>query len=118
MKKFEHENVVWEADEQETETHPLVNEGNGKPIILRTFEFELPPGVEMPSNQHIIEAHKSKITAFLWKDELVLIQDLKVVRSKDQKHFRIFATCQPRAGSSIIEKPQLIQDLMRGAKSN
>lgn len=105
--------IEWEGDHQETEAIPLHNEGSGVPIILRSFEYELPPGVDMPGNQDLIEAHKSRITAFLWKDELVPVQDFKVVRAKDQRHFRIFVTCQGKPGSVILEKPQLIQDIIR-----
>jgi hypothetical protein len=104
--------IEWEADHQETDTVPLVNKGNGKPIIMRMFEFTLPPMEKVPTNQQLLEAHKSKITAFLWKDELVPIMEFKVVKSKDQQHFRIFATCQAKAGSVILDKPMLLQDAM------
>lgn len=113
MQKLNDNGIEWEADHQETDAVPLIDGGTGKPIILRTFEFQIAPNEKVPTNEQLIEAHKSKITMFLWKDELVLIQELKVVKSKDQHHFRIFATCQPRAGSSIIAEPQLIQNVMK-----
>jgi hypothetical protein len=116
IQKLKDENdIEWEGDHKETETQPLISSDNGKPIVLRCFEFELPPGVDMPSNLALLEAHKSRITTFLWKDELIPIQEFKVVKAKDQKHFRIFATCQAKAGSAIIEKPKTLQKLFNSA---
>jgi len=104
-------NIEWEGQEVQTEETPLMNDGSGKPIILRVFDFDLPPlkPEELPTEQQLLNAHKTKLTAFLWRDELVPIQEFKLIFSKDKKHFRIFATCQAKLGSNILEKPQLLQ---------
>ena len=112
------EKIEWEGEQIETEAQPLVNDGSGRPIILRAFEFSLPPNVaERPNKQQLLEFHKSKITAFLWKDELVPIQDFRLVYSKDQNHFRIFVTCQAKAGATFLETPQLLQNIPNGRPS-
>lgn len=112
MEKLNDNGIEWEGAHKETDLHPIHNEGGGKPIILRTFDFDLPPMENLPTNQQLLEANKTKITTFLWKDELVPIQEFKCVKSKDGRHFRIFATCQAKAGSVILEEPKLIQDLL------
>ena len=114
--KLNDNGIEWEGAHEETDTHPLADHGGGRAVILRTFEFQLPPMDKLPTNQELLEAHKGKITAFLWKDELVPIQEFKIVRSKDQRNFRIFVTCQAKPGSAIIEEPKLIQTVMNNAK--
>lgn len=106
--------IEWIGEQVETESQPLHSEGGGSPIILRTFEFELPPQEKIPTDKKLLEAHRSKILAFLWRDELIPVQEFKVVKSRDNHHFRIFATCQAKVGSVILEKPQLIQDIFNG----
>lgn len=91
------------------------DQGDGKPIILRQFEFALPMGVPMnqlPSKAKLLEFHKSKIVAFLWKDELELIAEPKIVM--EGRKFKIFATCQGKKGSLIFHKPQTLSDVAQG----
>lgn len=112
--KITDQNEEWHGQSVETEMSSLEDKGSGKPIILRTFDFTLPPGDELPLKEDLLNFHKSKITAFLWRDELVPIQKFKLIFSKDKKHFRIFATCQGKAGSVILEKPELISNIIHG----
>ena len=106
----------WEGADMQTDSVPLANDGSGKPIILRTFDFDLPPleKENFPTKQQLLDFHYSKIIAFLWRDELVPCQKLKLMFSKDKKHFRIFATCQAKVGSNILEVPELIQNKLNG----
>jgi len=108
------ENIEWQGETIETPTTPLVSDDTGKPIIMRVFTFKLPPlkPEEMPTTEQFIEVHKTKITGFLWRDELVPIQDFKCIFSKDKTECRIFATCQAKPGSVILEKPQTIQHIL------
>lgn len=106
--------IQWEGKEIETETTPLANDDSGKPVILRVFDFDLPPMPPeyFPTKEQLINFHKTKITGFLWRDELVPIQEFKCIFSKDKKHFRIFATCQAKLGSTILERPQVLQEIL------
>lgn len=102
-------NEDWYGQGVETDKVSLDEDGTGKAIIMRIFEFTLPPfksDDELPSEAELVEAHKSKITAFLWRDELVPVMDYKAVITADKKSFKIFATAQAKAGSNILEKPQ------------
>jgi hypothetical protein len=109
--------IQWEGQQMETEGKPLMDDGKGQPIILRTFDFHLPPLKETPSKEELLKFHKSKITAFLWRDELIPVQEFKLSFSKncnccqqEKRHFRIFALCQAKLGSTILERPQLLQE--------
>lgn len=100
--------INWHAQEVEVGGNPLQDTGTGKPIILRCFDFAINPAVPLPSEDEILDTYKKYVDTFLWKDSLVRIQDLKLVIEKDK--FKIFATCQPKTGAVILEKPLTIQD--------
>jgi hypothetical protein len=105
----------WEGEQSETEQVSLMNNGTGKPIIMRVFQFELPPlpPEQFPTPEQLLSVHKTKIMGFLWRDELVPIHEMKCVIDKDKKKFRIFSACQAKAGSAILEKPELLQQHLR-----
>ena len=103
----------WVGQEIEFKSGPIEDTGTGQPIILRTFEFSIPPGVPknlLPSKKQLLDFHRSKVIAFLWKDELELVMEPKIVLSKKSLKFRIFATCQAKKGSLINQRPQLLQN--------
>jgi hypothetical protein len=103
------DNFDWYGQGVETDNVSLKEDSTGKAIIMRVFEFTLPPfdnDNDLPTEAELVEAHKSKITAFLWRDELVPVMDYKAVISTDKKTFKIFATAQAKAGSNILEKPE------------
>ena len=102
------ENIDWYGSQMTTEATPLQDTGKGKPIILRCFDFARNPAVELPTDKEVIDQYQKFIDTFLWKDSLVRIQDLKLVKEKDK--FKIFATCQAKQGAVILEKPLTIQD--------
>ena len=98
----------------ETEKVSLVNEATGVPIILRRFHFAVPPTAEKwPTKRELADLHKPAVEQFLWKDELVLVQDLRIIIDKDKKGFDIFATCQPRRGAELREKPKTLQEVIK-----
>lgn len=104
--------VDWDVEGGEVRSDPLIDDGSGKAVVIRRFDFGLPPLTQVPTKDQLLQAHKGKIIAFLWKDELELIRDLKIEMSKDNLKFRIFATCQAKKGSRILENPQLLQNIM------
>lgn len=110
------DNLEWYAGGGETDKHLLANQGEGKPIILRDFEFQLPPlkPEEMPTKQQLLDFHRSKIMAFLWRDELIPIEkEWRLIWGQDGKSFRIFVACQAKPGSVILESPELLQDIIK-----
>lgn len=107
---MEHED--WSIGGGETDRHLVADEGKGKPIVLRRFEFVLPAGSD-PTDQELVSAHKGRIQAFLWRDELVLVKDLDVKRGErlpdGTMPLSIFAACQGKAGAAILDTPELLQ---------
>lgn len=99
--------VAWTGQEVEFNTEAL-DKGEGKPIILRQFDFAIPVGVELPDKKELASTYQKFIDSFLWKDGLRRIDDLRVVLQKDK--FFIFATCQPKTGAVLLDKPLKIQD--------
>lgn len=105
----------WYGANLETDKFEMSDNQSGKPIVMRMFDFKLPPGLEqLPHPEELIKAQKTTITTILWRDELVPIHSWKVVFAKDNLSFKIFVACQPKAGSTILEKPQFIQHASSG----
>lgn len=112
-------------DVQQAEVHsdiPLsTDEGDGRPIILRTFEYKFPPGIQyIPTADNILtEGYLKFLEAQLYfVDELDLVQKPKI--SIDETGFRIFATCQARKGSIIpgVSRPQTLTQILHDAPRN
>lgn len=101
--------ITWEAQEMNAEvSQPLADDGSGRPVILRRFQFKFPPNLpQKPTKKEILEFHKDKLNIFLWKDELELVQIPKV--RVNVSGYDIFATCVAKKGSLIFEKPKLLQ---------
>lgn len=99
-----------EAQELETRSTPLDDAGgDGRPVILRRFSYQLPPKMRY-SKADLLKHHKPRILPFLWKDGLEEIQEPRVVFGKRGK-FDIFVTCQPRKGQLLHERPQTLKEV-------
>lgn len=106
----------WIAQEAEVKSDALIDNGSGRPIILRSFQFGLPTGIpndSIPSSQEIIKFHWKKLEVFLWKDGLEMIEEPRVVfDTKNKLKFTIFTTCQAKKGTvfSYKDTPNLLQN--------
>lgn len=97
-------------------TTPLVDNATGQKLILRVFEFQLPPDIKGKiDKQKVFNAHKKFIEQFCWKDGLVPVTDIppRVLLSKNEKKVRIFILTQAKLGSTILEKPLTLQDITK-----
>lgn len=105
------EREEWYGASRETDRKVLHDEGKGRPIILRKFDLVIPAGSD-PTEKDLADAHKSRVQAFLWRDELVLVKALDVrkgaVREDGTREATIFATCQAKAGSAILQAPEIL----------
>lgn len=105
--------VKW--DVQQAEVHSDidigVDKGDGRPIILRQFEYAFPPGMTyIPKAEDILTEGYIKFleTTLYFVDELEMVQHPKVVIG--DRGFKIFATCQARKGSLIHQRPQTLTE--------
>ena len=105
----------YEGYEAATDSIPLVNDATGQPIFLRRFHFQAPPDLEKwPSKKFIAEQHQPAIEKFLWRDEMKLIDSLRVIIDKTRGVFDIYAVCQPKVGSNLwTEKPKTLQEIFK-----
>lgn len=109
--------VQWDAraGEVHSDTRLEDDEGDGRPIILRQFEYRFPPGIQrIPTAEEILTTGYKKFleSQLYFVDELDLVMEPKVVINK--KGFRIFATCQARKGSLVLEKPRTLKQIADG----
>lgn len=96
------ENEDWYGSANETDRQVLNDPATGKPVILRKFDFTLPPNSQV-TEKELIEAHQDRLKGFLWKDELVVVGEVKCVLDAVKGAFSLFVPCQPRGGSNIID---------------
>ena len=103
----------WEGGEYRTEEVRLVEEPDGRPIILRTFFAKFKPDLPFfPSKKRIAEDHMAFVNALLFKDELVLIKELHVSINKVEKTYMVHATAQPKKGSALLQEPKKLEDII------
>lgn len=91
------------------------DKGVGKAVVIRQYQYELPKNLPQPSKAQLLLIHKPRIQDQLWLDELELILEPKVVFSDKYPHkFRIFATCQPKKGSLVYDRPNTLTEIAHG----
>jgi len=93
----------------------------GETTVVRTFFFQLPSrpsGVPLPTKESLLVNHRSRVVAFLWKDELELIEEPRIYWRKELPQgslrstmsiqkipFVIIAVCHAKKGSLIYKDP-------------
>lgn len=80
--------------------------GDGKAIIIRSFDFRANPSAfkeRTPSKQELFNAHALQIEAMLDGDNLMVMPDVKpqLVLSKQRNGYRIIVGAEPKVGQSI-----------------
>lgn len=115
--------IDWDVQKAEVHSDPVIDSGVGPKVIIRRFRFNLPPGLkEIPSHDELLEYHKKNtVIPMLWKDELDLIQEPRIVAGK-KGAFTIVAICAPRVilgvRSHIHEQPELVHNLINKHGNN
>lgn len=109
----------WEGEELSAEADTKLEQdtGTGEAIILRFFDFGADPLVfkdHKPSAQELFNGHIKGIEALLWGDGLKPYEGVepRLMFSKDKKFYRFIIACKPTIGSSILETPQTLTDLI------
>lgn len=102
--------IDWTGSEVGTDEVPLIDSGTGKKLFLRQFAFTVPPNDERPSDEELLAYNKSKVMAFLWKDELQYAGVMKIVW-KDDTTFFIFALAEAKPGSAILDDALMLQQV-------
>lgn len=110
-------NINWDVKQAEIHSDPVEDPGMGGKVIVRRFNFQLPPGtLGQATEQEVLDYHKkSTVIPMLWKDELELLDEPRIVRGK-KGAFTIVAICSPRlvlgVKSHIHEAPELVHNII------
>lgn len=103
--------INWTGSDVGTDPVALMDSGIGKKLFLRQFSFQTPPG-DKPSDEELLAYNRSKVLAFLWKDELQYAGVMKVVWDKeDINKFFIFALAEAKPGSAILDEALMLQQV-------
>lgn len=79
------------------------DKGDGKAIIIRSFDFQAHPDAfkhTTPSKQELFNAHAHQIQTILWKDGLQVMEEVRpqLILSKQRNHYRIVVGAEPAKG--------------------
>lgn len=104
----------------ETPTTPLIDEGRGKTISIRLFEYTMNPELKhFPTDKQLVfNAHAKQIATILWTDGFRPLDEVppQVIIDRKKRIYRIFVPCEARLNQVVIEKPKnLSQELAKGA---
>lgn len=121
--------VLWNAQEIQTEGVKIIDPGVGKEVVVRHFFFKSIPlfkGISKPTKRELISHYKKLIEMSLWGDGLIVREDkpLELIELKsaykvsptlykkmriEEADFVILVLASARAGQVIIDKPRRIQ---------
>lgn len=110
---------TWEGSQLEATSDPLIDSNQGKPYVIRFFEYSINPQVEYtPSKQELFNHHYKQIRNDLWKDGLTAVESVspRVLFSKDKKKYYIAVTAEPKLNVAILEKTQTLQQIINQKK--
>ena len=103
----------WYGKEDRTEEKSIHDKGKGEPVLIRLFEYRLPPTLEvLPTKEQILTPEYIKdLKVNLWADALRLVMEPRVFIDKES--IKIFAPCQATTGNNFLEEPKLLQELTK-----
>lgn len=115
---------LWEGERVEVESTTKLQDdhGIGNPLIIRAFEFRANPQafkLYTPTAQQLFNYHYKGIEAMLWSDGLIPVEGIEPrlifskgsKDSKSKKGYRIFITCMPLRGQTVLEKPLTLSEI-------
>jgi len=112
------QDLEWKAKQGEVHSDVTLEDdtGSGKKVIVRVFDFKANPEAfkhQTPSKQALFNSHAKEIELFLWKDGLVVMQEVKpqLKLSKDRTHYRIVVGAEPRFGQQIYDVAHTLKEL-------
>ena len=107
---------------QEIETpksDPLVNDAKGAELIIRRFEFALPPAIsDNISDEELLEHHKGKIVSMLYKDGWTVAGKFQTLRQGNKFFILVPAKAGYKGGvkQTVLERPLTLQEITRPKK--
>ena len=105
----------------EAKPQPLIDPGTGKTLTLRSFDFIIPPKLDLKNfptdKQKIFSDHVKLIRTMLWSDGLIPYEGNsyippKVIVNLKERKFKIIVVAQARSSTSFYEKPKSLNKLL------
>lgn len=105
--------------EVQSQTKLESDEGYGKAVVLRMFEFKMNPltfSTVRPSHQDLFNAHYKGIETTLWKDGLKVLPDInpRILINQEEQTYRIFVGATPAKGQLLKEEPKTLSEIVHG----
>lgn len=101
------------------ETHLEDDKGQGAALVIRRFVFGANPEAwkdHVPSRQELFNFHWKGIEVMLWRDGLVVHQEVepRIIFNKANTQYQIFVTARPAKGNVLLETPQTLAQIAHG----
>lgn len=113
----------WEVSEQEIHSTTLIedDDGHGKPVIIRSFDFHSNPEafrLHTPTKQELFNAHHKQIEVQLMSDGLKVMPEVnpQVKISKNKKMYRIVVGAEPMRGFLLNDRPQTLSEITNDSR--
>ena len=110
----------------ETEPTHIIDPAKGKTVVLRSFDFVIPPNINLKDfpkdKQKIFNDHAGLIKTTLWSDGLIPYEGShevspKVVIDLKERKFKIIVVAQARLNTMFIEKPESLSKMLSSTAS-
>lgn len=123
--KLEKNEETWEGEQVTVESDTKLEDdhGTGHEVIIRTFEFKANPEAfryHTPTEQELFNSHARGMKGQIWADGLSPAEDIepRIIFSKNKDSYRIFISCRPSIGNTILEKTQTLSEIANEPSRN
>lgn len=112
--------VHWHGQEVEVQSDPIRDEGSGRQIVIRSYQYAFAPNLKVrPTKKHLItEDFIKTLEMQLWADGLEMVLEPRV--KIGERGFTVFATARAKRGElfSYKDEANRLQDLIHASKRN
>lgn len=116
----------WDISEGEVHSDVRLEDdaGVGSAAVIRAFDFKANPEMfrNLPTKQELFDAHANQIRAFLWKDGLEAMEDMKpqLKIAKDKTGYRIVVVAVQAKGHILSSSftPRTLSQIANDSAGN
>ena len=110
--------IQWDATQGEVQSdvHLEDDKGDGRAIIVRSFDFKANPQAFLertPSKQELFNDSAKLIEIKLWEDGMQVMPDVnpKVMISKNKQFYRVVVGAEPAKGHLLGQAPKTLSQI-------
>ncbi len=120
MNKDNSNDKDWYGQQLVSDDVPLIDPGEGRPIILKDFRFIMQPNILIPTNQMLFNSHWPYIKNILWAEGLEANEDHPPRVVVGRLAYHIFIVCEVRGGKAragrMKDKAKNISEILTNKK--